>query len=166
MVVVGVPLHYGRGSSDCTDARQDRADRIPRRRDAKGVDLGPSRRAVQSRRAHQFCLAHLITDAQYAIDDGDTVFAPAFKAFLKRACKIGGRRPGLTDSTIKVYARAPDRELDDLRKIKPPNGEGRHLRDAMIVEGDKLLVSRRAAMLSRPTTPVSSRDGRLSSTGR
>jgi len=30
--------------------------------------------------AHQFCLAHLIRDAQYAIDAGDTVFAPQFKA--------------------------------------------------------------------------------------
>ena len=32
--------------------------------------------------AHQFCLAHLIRDAQYAIDHGDTIFAPQFKAFL------------------------------------------------------------------------------------
>ena len=33
-------------------------------------------------KAHQVCLAHLIRDAQYAIDAGDIVFAPAFKAFL------------------------------------------------------------------------------------
>ena len=32
--------------------------------------------------AHQFCLAHLIRDAQYAIDHGDTIFAPQFKACL------------------------------------------------------------------------------------
>jgi transposase len=45
---------------------------------------------------HQFCLAHLIRDAQYAIDHGDTIFAPQFEAFLKDACAIGDRR----DSTI------------------------------------------------------------------
>jgi transposase len=91
--------------------------------------------------AHQICLAHLIRDAQYAIDAGDTLFAPQFKAFLQRACDIGRRRPDLADSTIKTYARTLERELDALLKLKPPNAEGRHLRDAMIVDGrDKLLV--------------------------
>jgi transposase len=91
--------------------------------------------------AHQICLAHLIRDTQYAIDAGDTVFAPAFKAFLKRACDIGRRRPNLADSTIKAYARTLERELDALLKLKPPNAEGRHLRDAMIADGrEKLLV--------------------------
>jgi transposase len=32
-----------------------------------------------AKRDHQFCLAHLIRDAQYAIDAGDTVFAPLFR---------------------------------------------------------------------------------------
>jgi transposase len=91
--------------------------------------------------AHQICLAHLIRDAQYTIDAGDTVFAPAFNAFLKHACDIGRRRPDLADSTIKAYARTLERELDALLKLKPPNAEGRHLRDAMIADGrEKLLV--------------------------
>src|SRR5215469_3762123 len=64
--------------------------------------------------AHQFCLSHLIRDAQYAIDAGDTVFAPEFKAFLQRACDIGSRRPNLADATIKAYARTLARELDRL----------------------------------------------------
>lgn len=91
--------------------------------------------------AHQYCLSHLIRDAQYAIDAGDTVFAPKFKEFLKRACDIGRRRPDLADSTIKRYAQTLERELDDLLKLKPPNDEGRHLRDAIIADArDKLLV--------------------------
>jgi transposase len=91
--------------------------------------------------AHQYCLAHLIRDAQYAIDAGDTVFAPEFKAFLQRACDIGRRRPNLADATIKAYARTLARELDRLLKLQPTNAEGRHLRDAIIVDGqDKLLV--------------------------
>src|SRR5215469_3472753 len=107
--------------------------------------------------AHQFCLAHLIRDAQYAIDAGDTVFAPEFKAFLQRACDIGRRRPDLADATIKAYARTLARELDRLLKLKPTNTEGRHLRDAIIVDAqDKLLVfmTRRDV---EPTNNVSER---------
>jgi transposase len=91
--------------------------------------------------AHQVCLAHLIRDAQYAIDAGDAVFAPPFKAFLQRACEIGGRRPNLADITIKEYARKLQRELDRLLELEPTNAEGRHLRDAIIVDvRDKVLV--------------------------
>jgi|SRR5215470_1185997 len=91
--------------------------------------------------AHQFCLAHLSRDAQYAVDAGDAVFAPEFKAFLKRACEIGRRRPNLADSTIKTHARTLERELDRLLELEPTDAEGRHLRDAMIVDArDKLLV--------------------------
>jgi transposase len=75
--------------------------------------------------AHQFCLSHLIRDAQYAIDAGDAVFAPEFKAFLQRACEIGRRRPDLADTTIKAYARTLARELGRLLKLKPTNAEGR-----------------------------------------
>jgi hypothetical protein len=62
---------------------------------------------------HQFCLAHLIRDAQYAIDHGDTVFAPGFKTLLKDACAVGRRRPGLAD------ARHP-------RSPRHPHGRRRH----------------------------------------
>ena len=90
---------------------------------------------------HQVCLAHLIRDAQYAIDAGDTVFGPPFKGFLQRACEIGGRRPNLANSTMKAYARTLERELDRLLELEPTNAEGRHLRDAIIVDAcDKLLV--------------------------
>src|SRR5215470_13045517 len=89
--------------------------------------------------AHQFCLAHLIRDAQYAIDAGDTVFAPPFKKFLECACEIGRRRPNPADSTIKAYARTLERELDRLLELEPTNADGRHLRDAIIVDArDKL----------------------------
>lgn len=91
--------------------------------------------------AHQFCLAHLIRDAQYAIDAGDAVFAPTFKAFLQRACEIGRRRPNLADATIKAHARTLARGLDRLLELEPTHAEGRHLRDAIIVDArDKLLV--------------------------
>ena len=91
--------------------------------------------------AHQFCLAHLIRDAQYAIDAGDAVFAPGFKAFLKRACAIGRKRPQIADATIAKHARDLQRELDRLLDLKPTKGEGIHLRAAIAVDArDKLLV--------------------------
>src|SRR3984885_6602730 len=92
--------------------------------------------------AHQFCLAHLIRDAQYAIDHGDTIFAPQFKAFLKDACAVGRRRPVLADSTIAAHRRRLDRELDRLLNLKPTDVEGTPLGAAMVVTaGYKLLVS-------------------------
>jgi transposase len=91
--------------------------------------------------AHQFCLAHLIRDAQYAIDHGDTIFAPQFKAFLKDACAVGRRRPDLADSTIGAHRRRLDRELDRLLDLKPTDVEGSHLRATIVVTArDKLLV--------------------------
>src|SRR3984893_12018807 len=83
--------------------------------------------------AHQFCLAHLIRDAQYAIDHGDTVFAPQFKAFLKDACAVGHRRPELADSTIATHRRRPDRQLDRLLDRKPAAAAGGHLRANIVV---------------------------------
>ena len=107
--------------------------------------------------AHQVCLAHLIRDAQYAMDAGDTVFAPAFKRFLQKACAIGRRRPALADATIKTYARNLQRELDRLLDLEPRQTDGNHLRASMVVDGrDKLLVfmTRRDV---EPTNNVSER---------
>jgi transposase len=81
--------------------------------------------------AHQFCLAHLIRNAQYAIDHGDTIFAPGFKALLKDACAIGRRRPDLADATIAAHRRRLERELDRLLACKPTDAEGRKLRNAV-----------------------------------
>ena len=107
--------------------------------------------------AHQFCLAHLIRDAQFAIDAGDTIFAVPFKRYLQKLCAIGRRRPQLADATIKAYARDLKRELDGLLALKPSNAEGSHLRAAIEVDAhDKLLVflTRRDV---EPTNNVSER---------
>jgi transposase len=89
----------------------------------------------------QFCLAHLIRDAQYAIDHGDTIFAPGFKALLQDACAVGRRRPDLADATIAAHRRRLERELDRLLALKPNDAEGRKLRDAVDLDcRGKLLV--------------------------
>src|SRR5262245_53696796 len=90
---------------------------------------------------HQFCLAHLIRNAQYAIDHGDTIFAPGFKALLKDACAVGRRRPALIDATIAAHRRRLEKELERLLALKPTDAEGRKLRDAVALDcRGKLLV--------------------------
>ena len=83
---------------------------------------------------HQFCLAHLIRDAQYAIDHGDTIFAPGFKALLKDACAVGRRRGDLADATIAAHRRRLERALEELLARKPTDAEGRKLRDAVALD--------------------------------
>lgn len=73
---------------------------------------------------NQVCLAHLIRDAQYAIDAGDTVFAPDFRHLLGRACRIGKRRGKLLDSTLRAYEAKLDKRLDDLMARSPTHEAG------------------------------------------
>src|SRR6266436_2884153 len=80
-----------------------------------------------AKKDHQVCLAHLIRDAQYAIDAGDTAFAPGLRKLLSRACKIGGRRNQLADATLRAYAHKLDAELDVLLRIAPAHGAGNKL---------------------------------------
>jgi transposase len=84
-----------------------------------------------AKRDHQFCLAHLIRDTQYVIDEGDAVFAPGLKGLLKRACAIGRRRDGLADSTLKIYLGDLNRRLDRLLALTPTAKAGRKLQQTI-----------------------------------
>jgi transposase len=84
-----------------------------------------------AKKDHQICLAHLIRDAQYAIDAGDTAFAPGLRKLLRRACKIGGRRHQLADATLRAYAYKLDTELDVLLRIAPAHGAGNKLQNVI-----------------------------------
>lgn len=77
---------------------------------------------------HQFCLAHLIRDVQYAIDEGDAVLGPGLKGLLKRACAIGRRRERLADATLVSYQADLDRRLDRLLALAPTHKAGNKLR--------------------------------------
>lgn len=68
---------------------------------------------------HQFCLAHLIRDVQYAVDEGDDVLAPDLRHLLARACRIGARRDELADATLKAYADKLDARLGELLGRQP-----------------------------------------------
>ena len=76
---------------------------------------------------HQVCLAHLLRDIQYAIDCGDNALAPGLKALLKRAARIGRRRPSLADPTLAVYHSRLQTRLDELLKTVPTTTAGEKL---------------------------------------
>ena len=62
----------------------------------------------------QMCLAHLLRDATYAIDEGDEGFALGFRFLLLRAVAIGRRRDALKDSTLAQYHGDLERRMDRL----------------------------------------------------
>jgi transposase len=77
-----------------------------------------------AKKDHQVCLAHLIRDIQYVIDQGDDVFAPPLRDLIARACAIGRRRPKLVDASLKIYAAKLEADLDHLLALTPANAAG------------------------------------------
>ena len=84
-----------------------------------------------AKKGHQFCLAHLIRDAQYAIDAGDAGFAPGFLALLKRACRIGALRDRLSDAQLAAYHRRFVKKLSQLLERGPTHPAGAKLQRAI-----------------------------------
>jgi transposase len=76
----------------------------------------------------QVCLAHQLRDCQYAIEAGDTIFAPRMKALLLRACVLARRRKRLAESTRRSYQRRLDHELNAIMVLAPTNPHGQRLR--------------------------------------
>jgi len=76
----------------------------------------------------QICLAHQLRDCQFAIDAGDTVFAPRMKLLLLRAFVLARRRHHLAQSTRRQYRQRLDRDLDAIMASAPTTKDGRRLR--------------------------------------
>ncbi len=76
----------------------------------------------------QVCLAHQLRDCQFAIDVGDTIFAPRMKALLLRAVILARRRKTLAASTRHQYRRRLDRDLDTIMALVPRNRHGQRLK--------------------------------------
>jgi transposase len=79
----------------------------------------------------QVCLAHLLRDAQYAVDEGDETFAPGFHKVLRNACAIAARRETLKDSTLAAYLSTLESRLDRLLAAPPTSPAGRKLAKAV-----------------------------------
>ena len=88
----------------------------------------------------QVCLAHLIRDAKYAIEDGDTAFSAPFRLLLLRSMAIGKRRDGLKDTTLKQYLYDLDRRLDRIIGAVPIGEAGRKLHKRMLANRAHLFV--------------------------
>ena len=97
-----------------------------------------------SQRGHgaewQVCLAHLLRDAKYAIECGDTAFSVPFRRLLLRAIAIGRRRETLKDTTLKQYLYDLDRRLDRIMAEVPIGDAGRKLRKRMLANRGHLFV--------------------------
>jgi transposase len=97
-----------------------------------------------SQRGHgmewQVCLAHLLRDARYAVECGDTAFSAAFKRLLLRAVAIGRRRDTLKDTTLKQYQADLDRRLDRIMAAVPIGEAGRKLRKRIAANRAHLFV--------------------------
>ena len=76
---------------------------------------------------HQVCLAHVLRDVQYAIDSGDTVFAPKIRDHLRWAIRVGKRRSELKDTTLACYAAKADNKLTDLMRVPVAHPAGKVL---------------------------------------
>jgi transposase len=78
--------------------------------------------------AWQICLAHQLRDCRYAIEAGDTIFAPRMKALLLRAVVLARRHRSLAESTRREYRRRLEHALDAVMALAPTNRHGQRLR--------------------------------------
>jgi transposase len=72
----------------------------------------------------QACLAHLLRDTQYLIDQGDGVFAPALRHFIGVACDEAERRDRWNDATLDLHRRRLEAELDRVLALIPTHPAG------------------------------------------
>jgi len=97
-----------------------------------------------SQRGHaeqwQVCLAHLLRDAKYAIECGDTAFSVPFRLLLLRAMAIGRRRDTLKDSTLTQYRTDLERRLTRIMAAVPIGEPGRKLRKRIAANREHLFV--------------------------
>jgi transposase len=90
--------------------------------------------------AWQVCLAHLLRDAKYAVQCGDTAFSAPFKLLLLRAIAIGRRRDTLKDTTLAQYLADLERRLNRLMAAVPIGEPGRKLRKRIAANRPYLFV--------------------------
>jgi transposase len=79
-------------------------------------------------KAWQVCLAHQLRDTRYAIEAGDTIFAPRMKRLLLRAFAISKRRKHLAESTRRAYLSRLNRDLDAIMALPVRHKDGQRLR--------------------------------------
>jgi transposase len=89
---------------------------------------------------HQVCLAHLLRDTQFVMDEGDAVFAPRMRHFIGMACDAAERRDKWNDATLKIHKRRLEAELDRLLALTPVHPAGVKWKTAIAKLYPNLLV--------------------------
>ena len=88
----------------------------------------------------QACLVHQVRDMQYAVDAGNTTFAPALLAFLQRAVHLGRKREQVKDSTMQRHRRELLKRLAAVLEPEPTQADGIRLRKRYLKVREQLLV--------------------------
>jgi len=96
----------------------------------------------------QVCLAHQLRDLRYAIEAGDTLFAPRLRALLLRGVVLARRRHTLKASTRREYRLRLERELDRVLALQPSHRRGQRLRQRYLAVRDSLFT-----FLEHPDAP-------------
>ena len=109
----------------------------------------------------QVCLAHQLRDCQYAIDAGDTIFAPVLKRLFLRALKIHQRRESLAESTRYQYRLDINRRLRKALERLPEQDDGVRLHKRYTNIQDHLFLFLEDATIP-PTNNSSERAIRMS----
>lgn len=76
----------------------------------------------------QICLAHQLRDLEYAIESGDTIFAPRMKRVLLRGFALEKRRDRLKDPTFARYRRDLSIGLEKVLSLEPVQKDGIRLK--------------------------------------
>jgi transposase len=109
----------------------------------------------------QVCLAHQVRDCQFALEAGDTVFAPRMKAVLLRAFAIHKRRDTIVASTLYQYRCDLQRRVNRCLALQPANPHGRRLQKRYAKIQDHLFLFLDDAAIS-PTNNSSEQAIRMS----
>src|SRR3954469_19532973 len=96
----------------------------------------------------QVCLAHQLRDLRYAVEAGDTVFAPRLKALFLGAGGPAPRPPALKASTRRESRLRLERELDRVLALQPSHRRGQRLRKRYLAVRDSLFT-----FLEHPEAP-------------
>jgi transposase len=107
-------------------------------------------------RDQQVCLAHLLRDTQYVIDEGDGVFAPALRHFIGVACEEASRRDKWNDATLKIHRRRLEAELDRILALTPVHRAGVKWRSTI----EKLVPNLLVFMANRDVPPTNNQSER------
>lgn len=118
-----VCYHIIRPSRGAQVIKEVMADAVP---EVWGSDLYSSQMCHPGK-TWQACLSHQLRDCQYAIDKGDTIFAPVMQKLFQKAIGIHHRRERLAPATVNRYRSQIKQHLKEALTLNPEQDDGNNL---------------------------------------